>query len=175
MTIDGLVVNLLRNCREYQRRNKGTFRKDVEEGLRELEEREGGEGGGGGGGGEKRPPDTDNPTSSSPPSQKARKVDNNLNQTVSDGYAKAQAGQAKNGTGKDSKDGKVVGVGKTRRQGGGQRKSGGGSMGGNLRMEKSSLATRPTTRYSDLGGISGILQTCRELVEYPLLHPEIYR
>ncbi|CAM9507205.1 unnamed protein product, partial [Sphacelaria rigidula] len=30
------------------------------------------------------------------------------------------------------------------------------------------------TRYSDLGGISGILQEVRELIEYPLVHPEVY-
>lgn len=29
-------------------------------------------------------------------------------------------------------------------------------------------------RYSDLGGISGILQEVRELIEYPLVHPEVY-
>lgn len=29
-------------------------------------------------------------------------------------------------------------------------------------------------RYSDLGGIEGILQDVRELIEYPLTHPEIY-
>eukprot|EP00904_Undaria_pinnatifida_P002630 jgi/Undpi1/12368/HiC_scaffold_5.g02040.m1 len=36
---------------------------------------------------------------------------------------------------------------------------GGGSVGG---------------QYSDLGGISGILQEVRELIEYPLVHPEVY-
>lgn len=29
-------------------------------------------------------------------------------------------------------------------------------------------------RYDDLGGISGILQEVRELIEYPLVHPEVY-
>ena len=29
-------------------------------------------------------------------------------------------------------------------------------------------------RYSDLGGVSGILQEVRELIEYPLVHPEVY-
>lgn len=36
------------------------------------------------------------------------------------------------------------------------------------------LTPRPTTRYADLGGINPILQTVRELVEYPLTHPELY-
>ena len=30
------------------------------------------------------------------------------------------------------------------------------------------------TRYADLGGMEGVLQEVRELVEYPLTHPEIY-
>lgn len=30
------------------------------------------------------------------------------------------------------------------------------------------------SRYCDLGGISGILQEVRELIEYPLVHPEVY-
>ncbi|KAK8807299.1 hypothetical protein WA158_004058 [Blastocystis sp. Blastoise] len=34
--------------------------------------------------------------------------------------------------------------------------------------------TRPTERYSDLAGIETILQDLRELIEYPLSHPEIY-
>ena len=32
----------------------------------------------------------------------------------------------------------------------------------------------PSVRYSDLGGIEGALQDVRELIEYPLTHPEIY-
>ncbi|CAM9122040.1 unnamed protein product [Chrysoparadoxa australica] len=36
------------------------------------------------------------------------------------------------------------------------------------------IATRPTARYRDLGGIEAILKDVRELIEYPLLHPEIY-
>eukprot|EP00520_Triparma_pacifica_P005428 CAMPEP_0118632462 /NCGR_PEP_ID=MMETSP0785-20121206/461_1 /TAXON_ID=91992 /ORGANISM="Bolidomonas pacifica, Strain CCMP 1866" /LENGTH=88 /DNA_ID=CAMNT_0006523241 /DNA_START=149 /DNA_END=411 /DNA_ORIENTATION=+ len=45
ISLDGLLVTLLRNCREYQRRNKGTFRKDVEDGVRQLKEMEGGNNG----------------------------------------------------------------------------------------------------------------------------------
>jgi ribosome biogenesis ATPase len=33
---------------------------------------------------------------------------------------------------------------------------------------------RPTVRYSDLGGIEGILQDVREIIERPLTHPEIF-
>lgn len=33
----------------------------------------------------------------------------------------------------------------------------------------------PTVTYSDIGGIEAILQDVRELVEYPLTHPEIYK
>lgn len=33
---------------------------------------------------------------------------------------------------------------------------------------------RPTERYSDLGGIENILQDVKEIIEWPLSHPEIY-
>ncbi|KAK8832397.1 hypothetical protein WA577_002872 [Blastocystis sp. JDR] len=33
---------------------------------------------------------------------------------------------------------------------------------------------RPEERFSDLAGIDGVLQDIRELIEYPLTHPEIY-
>ncbi|CAH0518117.1 unnamed protein product [Peronospora belbahrii] len=36
------------------------------------------------------------------------------------------------------------------------------------------VVERPTARYSDVGGIQAILQEVRELIEYPLTHPEIY-
>ncbi|CAI5720801.1 unnamed protein product [Peronospora destructor] len=36
------------------------------------------------------------------------------------------------------------------------------------------VVERPTARYSDVGGIQTILQEVRELVEYPLTHPEVY-
>jgi ribosome biogenesis ATPase len=34
---------------------------------------------------------------------------------------------------------------------------------------------RPSERYSDLGGISEILQQIRQLIEYPLVRPEVYQ
>lgn len=45
------------------------------------------------------------------------------------------------------------------------------------RGEDNGLAARkdrPTARYSDLGGIEYVLQDVRELIERPLMHPEIY-
>jgi ATP-dependent 26S proteasome regulatory subunit len=36
-------------------------------------------------------------------------------------------------------------------------------------------APRPTERYSDLGGMADIIQEVRQLVEYPLTRPELYR
>lgn len=36
------------------------------------------------------------------------------------------------------------------------------------------IVSRPTTRYSDFGGIQTILQEVKELIEYPLTHPEVY-
>jgi hypothetical protein len=34
---------------------------------------------------------------------------------------------------------------------------------------------RPTERYTDLGGMDGIITTIRQLVEYPITRPEVYR
>jgi hypothetical protein len=34
---------------------------------------------------------------------------------------------------------------------------------------------RPTERYSDLGGLGDVIQTIRQLVEYPIARPELYR
>ncbi|TDH70904.1 hypothetical protein CCR75_002923 [Bremia lactucae] len=36
------------------------------------------------------------------------------------------------------------------------------------------VVERPSTRYCDIGGIQAILQEVRELIEYPLTHPEVY-
>uniref|UniRef100_K3WFD0 AAA+ ATPase domain-containing protein n=1 Tax=Globisporangium ultimum (strain ATCC 200006 / CBS 805.95 / DAOM BR144) TaxID=431595 RepID=K3WFD0_GLOUD len=36
------------------------------------------------------------------------------------------------------------------------------------------VVSRPNTRYSDFGGIQAILQEVKELIEYPLTHPEVY-
>lgn len=37
------------------------------------------------------------------------------------------------------------------------------------------VVERPSARLSDLAGVEGVLQEVRELVEYPLSHPEVYR
>lgn len=37
------------------------------------------------------------------------------------------------------------------------------------------LSPRPRERYTDLGGMGDIVQEIRELVEYPLVRPELYR
>jgi hypothetical protein len=34
---------------------------------------------------------------------------------------------------------------------------------------------RPTERYTDLGGMDGMITTIRQLVEYPITRPELYR
>ena len=47
---------------------------------------------------------------------------------------------------------------------------GGGGAGSNWHPE----ILHPTASYADLGGIEAILQEVRELIEYPLSHPEIY-
>ena len=55
---------------------------------------------------------------------------------------------------------------------------GGGILGGGLASVDGGFVllpcVRPWERYSDLGGISTVLGALRELVEYPLAHPELY-
>jgi ATP-dependent 26S proteasome regulatory subunit len=46
---------------------------------------------------------------------------------------------------------------------------------GNREVAVSEAVPRPTERYSDLGGVEDILQQIRQLVEYPLIRPELYR
>ncbi|CAM9142566.1 unnamed protein product [Discosporangium mesarthrocarpum] len=48
------------------------------------------------------------------------------------------------------------------------------SVAGGLEGGGGLVVERPTARYGDLGGISGVLQEVRELIEYPLVHPEVY-
>eukprot|EP00644_Phytophthora_capsici_P011026 jgi/Phyca11/104066/e_gw1.9.725.1 len=45
---------------------------------------------------------------------------------------------------------------------------------GDTDESKGFVVERPTARYSDVGGIQTILQEVRELIEYPLTHPEVY-
>ncbi|KAL3657476.1 hypothetical protein V7S43_017615 [Phytophthora oleae] len=45
---------------------------------------------------------------------------------------------------------------------------------GDTEESKGFVVERPTARYSDVGGIQTILQEVRELIEYPLTHPEVY-
>ena len=51
-----------------------------------------------------------------------------------------------------------------------------GGTAGNLpgASSGSSFAVKATGRYADLGGIETCMQEVRELIEYPLSHPEIY-
>jgi ribosome biogenesis ATPase len=57
------------------------------------------------------------------------------------------------------------------------RKSPGGSMLASSTSNDSAFLTpvmRPTERYADLGGMTAIIQQIRQLVEYPLIRPELY-
>lgn len=52
------------------------------------------------------------------------------------------------------------------------------SFGGSKDKEKEKpsavIAVNPTVSFADVGGIEPILQDIRELIEYPLAHPEVY-
>ena len=53
----------------------------------------------------------------------------------------------------------------------------GKSSGGGMQGKPNTLGEptpRPETRYSDMGGIQHILDDIRDLIEYPLTHPELY-
>jgi ribosome biogenesis ATPase len=61
---------------------------------------------------------------------------------------------------------------KRQRTGGG---AGGASRLGNNSSSSSSALVNPSpVRYSDLGGVEAVLEDIKELIEYPLKHPEVY-
>lgn len=76
---------------------------------------------------------------------------------------KAKVRQRSEGKQQSSSRGKERGDGEARSS------SGGGDGEGN-----GFVVSRPNTRYSDFGGIQAILQEVKELIEYPLTHPEVY-
>ena len=64
-----------------------------------------------------------------------------------------------------------------KRQGSSKSGSGGGAGGGGgggAAAPKVVMTDRPDLRFSDLGGIEDCLQDVREIIAYPLAHPEIY-
>lgn len=81
--------------------------------------------------------------------------------------AAAEAAGAPSEAGEDA--GTPAAKGRTPRPAGAARRRAEGARGGNA--VKSEI---PTMRYSDIGGVEGCIQDVRELIEYPLLHPEIY-
>jgi len=52
---------------------------------------------------------------------------------------------------------------------------GGGGGGNDSSFSMLQPLPRPTERYANLGGMSEIVQTVRQLVEYPITRPELYR
>eukprot|EP00980_Cylindrotheca_fusiformis_P010633 scaffold2366_cov115-Cylindrotheca_fusiformis.AAC.7 len=100
---------------------------------------------------------------------------NNLNASLVQGYRKIQ--QARDSETKAKEDGEKTPVKKvTKRKKSGKRVStnnpefpGGGDL---VPVQP---APRPSERYSDLGGMEEILKQIRQLIEYPLVRPEIYR
>ncbi len=69
----------------------------------------------------------------------------------------------------------VRGGQKRRRIAGGGVGGGAGSSSGGSSSEWIPAVTKSRVRYSDVGGVESVLQDVRELVEYPLRHPEIYQ
>jgi ribosome biogenesis ATPase len=54
-----------------------------------------------------------------------------------------------------------------------QQKAGGGGS-ETSSVSSSAVVDRPTARYADIGGIESVLKEVRQLIEYPITHPEIY-
>lgn len=53
--------------------------------------------------------------------------------------------------------------------------AGGGAAGGGSRKGSSAVTAPRALHYADLGGVDEVLADIRELIEYPLKHPEVYR
>jgi hypothetical protein len=102
--------------------------------------------------------------------------------SVFDGGAPAdQAGDQEPSEASDKKNkGTPKGEKSPKRRSAKSRKSPGGSMMGlpsGSSGEQHAFLTpvlRPIERYSDLGGMGGVVQQIRQLVEYPLIRPELY-
>jgi ribosome biogenesis ATPase len=115
---------------------------------------------------------------------------NSLNNSIRQNYANNSSSNsgAANGAGAGASAGdskptlKKV---KVRQRAEAGRTSGGGASAGSGKRREAAgdaddaesggfIVSRPTTRYSDFGGIQTILQEVKELIEYPLTHPEVY-
>jgi SpoVK/Ycf46/Vps4 family AAA+-type ATPase len=139
-----------------------------------------GGGGGGGGGGTLAPSFSAPPTSSAASSALARggatpppapKLAG-----ASSSSSSSSSSLAKRARRSRSGDGGSRGGGKRQRssssKSGGDNNGGGGNVPG--ASSGSSFAVKSKGCYADLGGIETCMQEVRELIEYPLSHPEIY-
>lgn len=63
---------------------------------------------------------------------------------------------------------------KRQRTGGGGGGGGASRLGNNSSSSSSALVNPSPIRYADLGGVEAVLEDIKELIEYPLKHPEVY-
>ncbi|GLE01006.1 hypothetical protein PINS_up009819 [Pythium insidiosum] len=102
---------------------------------------------------------------------------NSLNNSIRKNYAAQNASSTSASAADASTDEKPAKKAKLRQRGS-KSSSGASSRGGDTEGDdgesKGFVVSRPTTRYSDFGGVEAILQEVKELIEYPLTHPEVY-
>jgi SpoVK/Ycf46/Vps4 family AAA+-type ATPase len=177
---DAVVDHLLRTHKEYTRRDQPQFRKAVRKAIRKCRETDAQS--------PKSESSTKKPRVEGPeyPAQKepaaARPQSNSLNNSL----YKRNTPKAASGDSNGLKQERSAAAGgkpsprrrKEKKQGSSpaqlMQKSGGGGGGDNAPTSSSAVVERPTARYSDIGGIEAVLKEVRQLIEYPITHPEIY-
>eukprot|EP01087_Luapelamoeba_hula_P013583 TRINITY_DN3879_c0_g1_i2.p1 TRINITY_DN3879_c0_g1~~TRINITY_DN3879_c0_g1_i2.p1 ORF type:complete len:1163 (+),score=263.08 TRINITY_DN3879_c0_g1_i2:75-3563(+) len=91
----------------------------------------------------------------------------------------AQSGSSSLSSSRARNNGRGANMGRWMRGGGGSDAGDGSGSGdgpaGGGGDDGFSMSPTPKTRYSDLGGVEPVLQIVREMIELPILHPELYR
>lgn len=172
------IFNCLRTQhREYQRKDPAKLKRQINMVLIELASTEDG---GSDSSSKKRPLEKEDDEDDY--EKKARQHDlqrnsetNGLNASLVQGYRKIQQARDIETKGKEDGD-KTPSKKSTKRKKSVKRAGpnnpdfpGGGDSG------PMQAVPRPSERYSDLGGMEDVLKQIRQLVEYPLVRPEIYR
>jgi ribosome biogenesis ATPase len=185
---DSPNVDYIFNCtrtqhREYQRKDPTKLKRQIQNVISHLEKSEGEASGSAS---KKRPLEQEKDEDEY--EKKARQLDmqreqqhnetNSLNDSLVQGYRKVQQARDIEARAKDEE-----GREKTHSKKNGKRKKSGkrstsnpGAGDGNMGdIGPTQAVTRPSERYSDLGGMNDVLKQIRQLVEYPLVRPELYR
>jgi ribosome biogenesis ATPase len=181
-------IDYIYNClctqhREYQRKDPTKLKQQVQNALTQLTTPEEA---GSDTSTKKRPLEKED-TEEDEYEKKARQHDmlrnseaNSLNASLVQGYRKTQQARDDETRGKeDAEKAEKTPLKKSpKRKKAGKRPSANGPefpSGGDSGPASAQAVPRPSERYTDLGGMEDILKQIRQLVEYPLVRPEIYR